>query len=227
MLSWKTVRDSFVAGLVLVTPLVITLYILQLLVGMTLSALDPVVQGTNLANYTANVELVAQVVVGVFIVCAVTLLGFLAQQRLGQRLFGSLGRTVTMVPLVRTIYSTVRQISTSFSNTESSYDSLVLVEFPREGVYSIGLVTNESPDAVSDVAGTTVHNVFLPSSPNPASGRLVLVPEDQLHDVDLSVRQGMGLLMTTGAGPKQTALSGPAAVEMSPEEAVASLDDDS
>ncbi|SDJ43504.1 Uncharacterized membrane protein [Halovenus aranensis] len=217
------IRDSFIAGIVLVTPLVITLYVLQLLSGFAFQVIDPVVQGTSLASYTANVEVVARVIAALLIVFIITALGFLAQKKTGQRLFGSLGRSVTLIPIFRTVYTTVRQISKSFSSAETSYDSLVLVEFPRKNVYTIGLITSESPNEVSEVAGATVYNVFLPSSPNPASGRLVLVPEDEIHEVDLSVRQGMGLLMTTGAGSERSGPV-PAAVDMSPEAAVQSLE---
>lgn len=224
MSTWDGIRNSFVAGLILVAPLAITLYVLQILVGFALDFIDPVVAQTDLATYTANVELVARILAVVLIILVISLLGFLAQRRTGQQLFGSLGRTVAVIPIFRTIYSTVRQISSSFSNKDTAYDSLVLVEHPREGLYSIGLVTNESPRGVNEVAGSTVHNVFLPSSPNPASGRLVLVPEDQLHDVDMSVSQGLGLLMTTGARSSESARM-PPAVDITPEEAVASLEE--
>jgi uncharacterized membrane protein len=196
----KALKTSFIAGLVLITPLVITIYILRLVYNFVLQFIDPVVQQTNMAQYTANVELVAQFVSAVLILVAVTLIGYIAQRESGRRLFGSAGRIVTVIPLVRTIYSSVRQMATSIGGSETSYERLVLVEFPRRDVYTIGLVTGESPRAVQDVAGGMVYNVFLPSSPNPASGRLVLVPEEDVHDVDLGVRQGMRLLMTTGMG---------------------------
>lgn len=224
MSTWDSARNSFVAGLILIAPLAITLYLLQILVGFALNFIDPIVAQTDLASYTANVELVARILAVALIVLVISILGFLAQRSAGQQLFGSLGRAVAVIPIVRTIYSTVRQISSSFSNKDTAYDSLVLVEHPREGLYSIGLVTNESPRGVNEVAGSTVHNVFLPSSPNPASGRLVLVPEEHLHDVDMSVRQGMGLLMTTGAKSSETARM-PPAVDITPEEAVASLEE--
>lgn len=223
MSKWEGIRNSFIAGLILIAPLAITLYVLQILLGFTLDFIDPVVSELGLEAYTANVEAIARILAVLFILLVITLLGFLAQRQIGQRLFGSLGRTVAVIPIFRTIYSTVRQISSSFASKEAGYDSLVLVEFPRKGVYSIGLVTNESPRGVQEVAGTTVHNVFLPSSPNPASGRLVLVPEDQLHEVDLSVRQGMGLLMTTGASSSGKVPTAPP-INVSPEEAVASLE---
>ncbi|MFC7072071.1 DUF502 domain-containing protein [Halovenus rubra] len=217
-------RDSFIAGLVLVIPLVVTLYILQLLSDFAFLIIDPVVQETELESFTRNVEAVARVLAAVLIVVVLTLIGFLAQRQVGQRLFGSLGRSVKVIPVFRTIYTTVRQISQSFSNTETSYDSLVLVEFPRKGLYTIGLVTSKSPEAVNETVGKTVYNVFLPSSPNPASGRLVLVPEDEVHEIDISVRQGMGLLMTTGAGSDQSTTP-PTDVTVSPEEAIAALEE--
>jgi uncharacterized membrane protein len=225
MTAWERVRNSFVAGIILIMPLVITLYVLELLVGFVVEYIDPVVQETDLATYTANVEVVAQIVAAILILVVITLLGFFAQKPFGQQIFGSFGRTITVVPIVRNIYKTVRQISTSFSSSDASYDSLVVIEYPREGIYSIGLITSESPEAISEVAGTRVQNVFLPSSPNPAGGRLTFVPEDQVYDVDLSVREGLGLIMTTGAGSKTEGLV-PTSVEMTPEEVVESIEAD-
>lgn len=222
MNRWEGVKSSFIAGLVLITPLLITLYILDILVSLALNYINPVVQEGNLTDYTQNVEFVAQLIAVLLIVSTITFLGFLAQKRLGQRLFGTLGRTVTIIPIVRTIYTTVRQISTSFSSSDSSYDSLVLVEFPRKGVYAIGLATTESPEEITDVTGEPSRNVFLPSSPNPAGGRLVFVPESQIYDVDLSVGEGLGLIMTTGANRSSEEL--PEIEDIDPDELQTSLD---
>jgi uncharacterized membrane protein len=225
MTVWERVRQSFIAGIVLIMPIFITLYILEIFVGFAVGYIDPVVQETDLTTYTANVEVVAQIIAAALILLVITLLGFVVQKPLGQRVFGSFGRTVTVVPIVRNIYKTVRQISTSFSSSDASYDSLVVIEYPREGIYSIGLITSESPEAISEVAGTRVQNVFLPSSPNPAGGRLAFVPEDQVYEVGLSVREGLGLIMTTGAGSKTEGLV-PTSVELSPEEIVESIEVD-
>jgi uncharacterized membrane protein len=222
MNRWEGVKNSFIAGLVLITPLLITLYILDILVGVVLNYINPIVQEGNLTDYTQNVEVIAQIIAVVLIVSTITFLGFLAQRRSGQRLFGTLGRTVTIIPIVRTIYTTVRQLSTSFSSSDSSYDSLVLVEFPREGIYAIGLSTTESPEQISDVIGEQARNVFLPSSPNPAGGRLVFVPESQIYDVDLSVGEGLGLIMTTGANRSSEDL--PEIEGIDPDELQRSLD---
>jgi uncharacterized membrane protein len=199
MTSWTALRNSFIGGLVLIMPLVITLFILRILVNFLLQFINPVVQGTNLSQYTANVEIVAQAIAVVLIMLVIVLLGYLAQRPIGQRVFGNFGRVMSVVPLVRTIYATVRQITSSVSGSETSYESLVLVEFPRKGVYAIGLSITESPREVQDAIGEKAQNVFLPSSPNPTGGRMIFVPEDNIHQVDLSVREGLGLIMTTGA----------------------------
>jgi uncharacterized membrane protein len=192
------IRNSFITGLVLLLPLLVTLYILRFIYNFLVQFVDPIVQETNLVQYTANVELIAQAVTIVLIIATITFIGFLAQRRSGQRLFGSAGRLVGLIPLVRTIYTSVRQMADSLGSSDSSFKQLVLVEYPRKGVYMIGLVTGESPQPVEDVAGEQARNVFVPSSPNPTNGRLLLVPENQIHDVDLTTRQGMRLLMTTG-----------------------------
>ncbi|MFC7075179.1 DUF502 domain-containing protein [Haloarcula halophila] len=193
-------KRSFVAGLLLLTPLVITLYVLRLLVSWSLQFVDPVVQGTRLTQYTGNVEAVAQLVAVVLILVVVTVLGYLAQKNVGRQLFGGIGRIVNVIPLFSTIYLTVRQVANSLVDRSTAYESVVLVEYPREGIYSLGLVTGESPREVEEVADQEVYNVFLPNSPNPTGGRLVLLPEDQVRELDMSVRRALRLVVTTGVG---------------------------
>ncbi|QCC48625.1 DUF502 domain-containing protein [Halobellus limi] len=194
------VKSSFFAGLILITPLVVTLYVLRILVNWSLQFVNPVVRETRLTQYTANIEVVAQVLAVVVILGSITVLGYLAKQRVGREMFGNLGRIVNVIPLVSTIYVGVRQVANSLVDRDTAYESVVLVEYPRKDVYSIGLVTGESPTVAEDVAGERLYNVFLPHSPNPTAGRLVLLPDDQIHEVDMSVRRGMRLIVTSGIG---------------------------
>jgi uncharacterized membrane protein len=193
-------KESFVAGLILVAPLAITLYILQILVSWSLQFINPIVKRLGLIQTTSNVEVAAQVVAVVLIVSAITVLGLLAQWSIGKHLFGNLGRTINIIPLVSTIYGGVRQVATSLVDTGSQFERTVLVEYPREGVYSIGLVTGEGKTSIDEVAGEQAYSVFLPNSPNPTAGRLVMVPESQIHETDMSVREGMRMIVTTGIG---------------------------
>ncbi|MFB6295894.1 MAG: DUF502 domain-containing protein [Halobacteriales archaeon] len=211
----KALNDSLVSGLILVTPLVVTLVVLRVLVGWTLGFVNPIVQGTRLATYTGNVELLAQVIATVLIVILIVLLGYVAQRSAGKRAFGSVGRFVDFIPLVSTVYTSVRRITTSLVDREGQYESVVLIEYPREGLYAIGLVTAGSPREVETVTGETAYNVFLPNSPNPTAGRLVVVPESGIHEIDVSIRRGMRMIVTTGVGEEEDAL--PPAVQDIPE----------
>lgn len=192
------VKRSFIAGLILITPLVVTAFVLRILVNWSLQFIDPVVAGTRLTQYTANIEIVAQLLAGLLIVCTIILLGALAQVSVGRHLFGNLGRVVNFIPLVNTIYVSVRQVATSLVERKTAYDGVALVEYPREGIYVLGLVTGESPPAVEEALDQQVCNVYLPNSPNPTGGRLVLLPADQVHEIDMGVRHAMRLIVTSG-----------------------------
>ena len=199
-------KRSFAAGLVLVTPLAVTVFVLQFVFTRMTAVLNPVVRGTRLTSYTANNELVAQLLAAVLIAVAVAGLGFVASWGLGKRLFGSLERGLRLVPLVRTIYFGVQQVGESLAERASGYDSVVLVEFPREGTYSLGFVTNGAPGSVRRVAGEDVYNVFVPNSPNPTAGALVMLPGEEIHELDMPVRKGLRLLVTTGLSADELAV---------------------
>lgn len=193
-------KQHLVAGVLLLLPLAVTAYVLKLLAGWTVAVVNPLVQGTRLATYTANNVLVAQIVALVAILVAVIALGALAQWSVGNRVFGSVGRVIDFIPLVDTIYSSVRQVASSLVAGDTRYDRVVLVEYPREGIYCVGLVTSSGPEPIEAVTGKPTATVYLPNSPNPTGGRLLMVPEDDIHEVDMSVRRGLRLLVTTGMG---------------------------
>lgn len=185
------VKSSFVAGLILLAPLVVTVFVLRILIGWSQQFIDPVVQGTRLTQLTGNNELVAQIIAVILIVVAITLLGYLAQRSIGRQVFGNMGRIVNVIPLISTIYLSVRQVANSMVERKTAYDGVALVEYPREDVYYLGLITGESPTVVEDFTGEEMYNVFLPNSPNPTGGRLLLLPDHQVHEIDMSVRRGM------------------------------------
>jgi len=197
MVRAQTIRRSFVAGLFMIAPLVVTIVALRLLIGWVSGFVDPIVETTALAQYTANSRLVAQAITAVVLVVAVTGLGYLAQRSVGQWLFGWFDRAFGVVPLVSVIYTSVRQMTHALRNRENNYENVVLVEYPREGIYAVGFVTAESPEPVRAVA-EDAYNVFVPTSPNVTGGRLLLVPESEIHDIDIGVGRAIRLLMTTG-----------------------------
>lgn len=194
------IKSSFVAGLLLITPLVVTLYVLDFLTRILLSSVTGIVRQTRLAQYTADIELLAQVITLCSVLVLIVLLGYVAKWSATRNVLGRFGRTVTLLPLVGTIYASVRQVSNALVDRSSRYDRAVLLEYPRDGMYMIGLVTGEVDPTVEDVAGESAYYVFIPNSPNPTAGRLLLVPDERIHEVDMSVGQGIRTIVTTGMG---------------------------
>lgn len=191
-------KNDFFAGLLLLAPLAVTVFVLQFAFRRLSGLLNPIVQSTRLVQYTGNVEIAAQVLAAVLVVLFITAVGVIADVSVGERLFGGFDRLVGLVPVVSVIYSGVRQVGNALTQGESRYESVVIVEYPRVGVYSLGFVTGDSPDVAQEIAGQRVYNVFVPNSPNPTAGNLILAPEDRITESDLSVRQGLRLVVTTG-----------------------------
>ncbi|WP_336035351.1 DUF502 domain-containing protein [Halobacterium yunchengense] len=194
----ESLKSNFLTGAVLVAPLVATLVILRFLSNILAGQLQPIVEGTRLATYTGNNYLAAQLLALTVILVVVTLIGAVAKRPFGQHVLGKTGRLVGFVPVFRTIYGSVKQMASSVSTKDSEFDSAVYVEYERDGLYRLGLRTGDSPGGVEEVAGEPARNVFVPGSPNPTQGALLLVPESRVYDADLSVRAAIRILMTTG-----------------------------
>lgn len=196
----RQLKRSFVAGLLILAPLLVTIVIFQFAAGWVLGFIDPLVQNSGILQFTDDDRLVAQVLTIGLILVVIVAVGAIAQFSVGRHLFGNVGRVVNVIPLVSTVYGGVRQVANSLVERESSFEEVVLVEAPRANHYTIGFVTGDGPADAERVADEPVSNVYLPSSPNPTQGRLMLVPESELHETEMSVRRGMRLLLTTGMG---------------------------
>ena len=191
-------RNSFVAGLILVAPLAVTALVLQFAFTRLAGVLDPIVRSAGLTAYTANIDLLAQALAALLIVVLVTLLGFLAQRSGGERAVDAFDRLVSLVPLVSVVYTGVRQVSDALTERDTRFQRVVLVEYPRLDVYSLGFVTGDGPDVADEVAGEETSVVIVPHSPNPTVGHLIVVPDSTLHETDISVRRAVRILVTTG-----------------------------
>jgi uncharacterized membrane protein len=196
-------RNSFIAGLFLVAPLAVTVFVLQFVFDWVTTTIRPVVRQVqpflaSTLNYSGDLILAAQVLSALLIALAITFVGYLASKSLGQQLFGGFERGIRLIPLVRTIYFGVRQVSESLTESTESYDRVVLVEYPRKRHWMLGFVTNESPRSVNRATDEDLYTVFIPHSPNPTVGKLMMVPDDEMWELDMSVRRGFRIIVTTG-----------------------------
>lgn len=198
-----TLKKSFIAGIALVAPLVVTFVAFRLIFGWLRGLLNPIIEGTGLVGLTGNVEIAAEIGAAIILFLIIALLGYLAQRSVGAWTFGLLDRLIGLIPMVSVIYSSVRQVSDALMSQTSRYETVVLVEYPRDGLYALGFITSESPRPVQQAVGGSAYNVYLPNSPNPTQGKFALVPADRVEEIDMSVSRSIRLLVTTGIAEEE------------------------
>jgi len=196
-------RTYFLAGLLALIPLVVTVGILSWLFNVLDGFLGPYLYEW-LGRPVPGLGLVATLVV-------VLAIGMIATNFAGRRVLAGVDIALQRIPLVRTIYSTVKQMSMSLLQGGQDFQHVVLVEYPRRGLYQIGFVTGkiEGPlqEELTARVGERVLNVFVPATPNPMSGYLVMLPERDIHFLPMSVQDGLKLVISGGlaipAQPRQ------------------------
>jgi uncharacterized membrane protein len=193
-------RTYFLAGLLALIPLVVTVGILSWLFNV----LDGVL-GTYIYEWLGRPMPGLGVVATLLVVFAI---GVVATNFAGRRVLAVMDVALQRIPLVRTIYSTAKQMSVSILQGGHEFQHVVLVEYPRRGLYQIGFVTGmiEGPlqEELTARVGERVLNVFVPATPNPMSGYLVMLPERDIHYLPMSVQDGLKLVISGGlATPAQ------------------------
>lgn len=132
-------------------------------------------------------------------VTLITALGMAAQHYIGKRMIEWLDLAMMNVPVVNKFYGAIKQVNEAFAGNKNSFKTVVLVEFPREGIYSVGFITSDQHAEVQHKTKEKVVAVFIPTTPNPTSGFLVLVPEDKVTELDMSVADGIKYIVSLGS----------------------------
>ncbi len=184
-------KKIFVTGLLTILPLAVTLYIFYLIFSGLENLMDgPIKELTGM--YLPGTGFV----VGILIIF---LVGFVATSFVGRRLIAYGDLLFQKIPLAKVIYSSVKQIVDAFASRERSlFQRVVLLEYPRAGLYTMGFVTGESRGEVQTRTREEIINVFVPTTPNPTSGLLILVPEKEVIELDMSVEEGIKLIISGG-----------------------------
>ncbi len=200
-------RSRLIRGLLVVTPLLVTLWLLRILFDLVDGNVTPIVVAVLKAIGAEGVEhwqvMPGFPLVGLVVtVVLVYLLGVFTGNLAGRRVLLWFESFILRIPLVKGIYGSARQLLDAFGMTsKSAFSKVVLVEYPRRGLWTVGFVTSESahrlPGGMDGVSGPWVP-VFLPTTPNPTSGWLLLVPRDELLVLDVSIEAGVKLIVSGG-----------------------------
>ena len=132
-------------------------------------------------------------------VLLISVVGLIARYYFGKRLIEWTDNLIMRVPLLNKVYGAIKQVNEAFSGNKNSFKTVALVEFPREGMFSIGFITNEQHGEVRQKTNEKVVAVFIPTTPNPTSGFLVLVPEDKVTKLEMSVADGIKYIVSLGS----------------------------
>jgi uncharacterized membrane protein len=132
-------------------------------------------------------------------VLLISLVGLLARYYIGKRMIEWLDSLMMQVPLVNKFYGAIKQVNEAFAGNQNSFKTVVMVEFPSAGIYSIGFITNEQKGEVQQKTKERVVCVFIPTTPNPTSGFLILVPEAKVTKLDMNVADGIKYIVSLGS----------------------------
>jgi len=201
-------RRSFLTGLAVSLPALLTLAAVKWIFG-TISSftdtllfflpyfLDPkrIYENGQSAPMLWYWSLLALVLAAAMI----TAVGVTAQYYIGRRMLEWLDTLMMNVPVVNKFYGAIKQVNEAFSGNKNSFKTVVLVEFPREGMYSVGFITSEQHAEVQQKTKEQVVAVFIPTTPNPTSGFLVLVSEAKVTKLDMSVADGIKYIVSLGS----------------------------
>ena len=185
-------RNNFIAGIVVLIPIGITLYLTLFIIKLTGNIIP---KGINPNNYLPFDIPGLEILIAVIII---TFFGWLSLSFLGKKFFEVFNNILKKIPILRTIYSAIGQMTESFTKSDNNQKSVVLLEYPRQGVWAVGFATKANEGLIEKKIGKDLINVFVPTTPNPTSGFLLMVPKKDLIFLDISFEQASKFIVSAG-----------------------------
>ena len=189
----SSLRNNFIAGIVVLIPIGITLYLTVFIINISSNLIPKEINPNHYLPYNIpGLEILIAVLL-------ITIIGWISLSFIGKRLFNFFETILNKIPIIRTVYSAVEQLIETFTNSKSDKKTVVLVEYPRKGVYAVGFATKENTGEIRKKAGKELMNVFVPTTPNPTSGFLLMFPKDEIIYLDLSFEEASKFIVSAGS----------------------------
>lgn len=194
-----TFRNAFLSGALLLAPLIVTIWAFSKIIDIVGGTFRPIYQA-HLPEPLQTVPFLWDFLATLVVILLVTAFGFLSQYVFG-KFFLSIGeRAIQRIPGVGAVYNSVKQIVATFgSQNRNLFNKVVLVEFPRDGMWAIGFLTNKQQGEAQTRIAPETWTVFIPTAPNPTSGFLLLMPKEKIVELEMSVGDGMKMIISGGA----------------------------
>ena len=189
---FSSIRNNFIAGIVVLIPIGITLYLTLFIIRISGRIIPKEINPNNYLPFNIpGVEIIIALIV-------ITLIGWLSLSFLGKKFFEYFDNILKKIPILRTIYSAIGQMTETFTKSESGQKSVVLLEYPRKGIWAVGFATKENEGIIKNKVREDIINVFVPTTPNPTSGFLLMVPKKELIYLDVSFEQASKFIVSAG-----------------------------
>jgi len=185
-------RNYFIAGVVVLIPIGITIYLTIFIVSISSKILPKEINPNHYLPYDIPG---LEIVISIFVI---TFIGWLSLSFIGKRLLNLFNNLLKKIPILRTIYSALGQMTETFTKSEKDKKNVVLVEYPRKGSWAVGFATKKNSGEISEKTKKKLINVFVPTTPNPTSGFLLMFPEDEVIYLDLTFEEASKFIVSAG-----------------------------
>ena len=186
-------RNYFITGVVVLIPIGFTLYLSKILIGVSSKIIPENINPNNYLPYAIpGIEIIISVIF-------ITIVGGLSLSFLGKRILKIIDDLFKRIPVLRTIYSAIVQMTETFSNKdENGKKSVVLIEYPRKGVWAVGFATKENKGEMAEKTNKKLINVFVPTTPNPTSGFLLMFPIEDVIYLNMTFEEASKFIVSAG-----------------------------
>tara|TARA_B100000886_G_scaffold90431_1_gene59655 strand:- start:2332 stop:2946 length:615 start_codon:yes stop_codon:yes gene_type:complete len=189
---FSKLRNNFIAGVVVLIPIGITLYLTLFFVRISGNIVPKEINPNNYLPF--NIPGLEILIALIFI----TIIGWISLSFLGKKFFELFNNILKKIPILRTIYSAIGQMTESFTKSDNKQKSVVLLEYPRKGLWAVGFATKENQGVIKNSVNEELINVFVPTTPNPTSGFLLMVPKKDLIYLNVTFEQASKFIVSAG-----------------------------
>ena len=184
------IRNYFIAGIVVLIPIGITIYLTIFLVSVSGKIIPKEINPNHYLPYNIpGLEILTAVVL-------ITIIGWLSLSFLGKKLLDLFNRILKKIPILRTIYSAIGQMTETFTKTDKEKKNVVLIEYPRKGSWAVGFATKENTGEITKKTNKDLINVFVPTTPNPTSGFLLMFPKEEVIFLDMTFEEASKFIVS-------------------------------
>ena len=189
---FSRLRNYFFAGVVVLIPIGITIYLTFFLISISSNILPKEINPNHYLPYNIpGLEILISILL-------ITLIGFTSLSFIGKKLLEIFNRILKKIPILRTIYSAIGQMTETFTTKSTGEKNVVLIEYPRKGCWAVGFATNENKGEIKNKIKKDLINVFVPTTPNPTSGFLLMFPREEVIYLDMSFEDASKFIVSAG-----------------------------